>query len=208
MSPSAFQVRRATVDDLPRLRELWVLMRLPDAGLDRHLTDFQVIVDPAGLVIGGAALEIHSRHARIHSEAFEDFSLADAARQALWNRIQNLATNHGLFRLWTQEQSPFWAQQGFQSPPIEALERMPAQWDRTAAGWLTLKLKDEEAIASLDKEFALFVEAEKTQRNQLLSQARLFKGIVLTGIALIALLFLAGAIWLLLKQRSGLLPHP
>ncbi|HNQ73278.1 MAG TPA: hypothetical protein PKN95_06705 [Verrucomicrobiota bacterium] len=208
MSPAAFQVRRATVDDLPRLRQLWALMRLPVEELDRQLTDFQVITDAAGTVIGAAALEIHARQARIHSETFEDFSLADAGRQALWHRLQNLAVNHGLFRLWTQEQSPFWSQQGFRPPPAEDLEKMPSQWDRAHKDWLTLKLKDEETAASLEKEFALFVESEKAQRSQLLARARMIKGIVISGISLIALLFLAAAIWLILKQRAGSLPPP
>lgn len=203
MSSVQFQARRATVDDLPRLQQLWALMRLPEGELERQLTDFQVVTDDAGLVVGGIALQMNSRHARIHSEAFEDFSLAELARPALWNRMQNLAANHGLVRLWTQEQSPFWSRNGFQPASAEALGKMPSLWDRAGKGWLTLKLRDEETLASLDKEFALFVESEKAQRGQLLGQAKIIKTIVIIGISIIALLFLGAMIWLLLKQRSG-----
>ncbi len=208
MSSFKFQARRATVDDLPRLKQLWVLMRFSEAELERQLTDFQVVVDDAGIIVGCAAFQMHQRHARIHSEAFEDFSLADYARPALWSRIQTLATNHGLVRLWTQETSPFWSRSGFQPATEDALERMPTNWDRFTAGWLTIKLKDEEAMTSLDKEFALFVESERQQRSQLLTQTKTVKTLAIGGILLIVLVLIAATIWLFFKQRTGSgLPH-
>jgi N-acetylglutamate synthase-like GNAT family acetyltransferase len=206
---SKFQARRATVDDLPRLKQLWALMRLPEAELERQLTDFQVIVDEAGVIVGCAAFQMHQRHARIHSEAFEDFSLTDYARPALWSRIQTLATNHGLVRLWTQETSPFWSRSGFQAATEDALEKMPSNWERAGAAWLTIKLKDEEAMTSLDKEFALFVESERRQRDQLLGQTKIFKTLAIGGVLLIILALVVTAGWLFFKQRatgSGL-PH-
>lgn len=208
MSSFKFQTRRATVDDLPRLKQLWVLMRFSEAELERQLTDFQVVVDDAGIVVGCAAFQMNQRHARIHSEAFEDFSLADYARPALWSRIQTLATNHGLVRLWTQETSPFWSRSGFQAATEDALERMPSSWDRFSPGWLTVKLKDEEAMTSLDKEFALFVESEKQQRSQLLNQTKMIKTLAIGGILLIVLVLIAAAIWVFFQQRAGSgLPH-
>lgn len=209
MSSFKFQARRATVDDLPRLKELWALMRIPDPDLERQLTDFQVVTDEAGFVVGCVALQMNLRHARIHSEAFEDFSLADYARPVLWSRIQTIATNHGLVRLWTQEQSPFWSRNGFQPAAEDALEKMPSAWDRFSTSWLTIKLKDEEAMASLDKEFALFVESEKQQRGQLLDQAKIVKTVIIAGLVLIVLALGVAAIWILIRQRNGgSLPPP
>lgn len=206
MSSRKFQARRATVDDLPRLKQLWALMRLPEAELERQLTDFQVATDETGIIVGCAAFQMNQRHARIHSEAFEDFGLADFARPALWSRIQTLATNHGLVRIWTQETSPFWSRSGFQQAPAEVLEKMPPGWDRVGAGWLTLKLKDEETLTSIDKEFALFVESERQQRDQLLGQTKIIKTLIVGAILLVALLLIAATVWLLLKQRGGGLP--
>ncbi len=208
MSSFKFEARRATLDDLPRLKELWALMQMPDGDLERQLTDFQVVVDETGRVVGGIALQLSHRHARLHSEAFEDFSLAEYARPALWARIQTLATNHGLARLWTRESSPFWTHNGFRPAAEDDLEKLPSQWGRFNAGWLTLKLRDEEAIASLDKEFALFVESEKQQRTQLIGQAKVIKTVAVAGIILVALLFLAAMVWLLLQQRNNSLPQP
>lgn len=206
MSSRKFQARRATVDDLPRLKQLWALMRLPEAELERQLTDFQVATDETGIIVGCTAFQMNQRHARIHSEAFEDFGLADFARPALWSRIQTLANNHGLVRIWTQETSPFWSRNGFQTAPPEVLEKLPPGWDRASAGWLTLKLKDEEAMTSIDKEFALFVESERQQRDQLLGQTKIVKTLIVGTILLVALLLIAATVWLLLKQRGGGLP--
>jgi hypothetical protein len=183
-------------------------MRLTDADLERQLTDFQVVTDEAGIVVGCAALQMNQRHARIHSEAFEDFGLADYARPALWTRIQTLANNHGLVRLWTQETSPFWSRNGFQAAPEDTLEKMPSVWNRASGGWLTIKLKDEEAMTSLDKEFALFVESEKQQRAQLLGQTKTIKILAIGGIVLVVLLLIAATVWVFIKQRTGSgLPH-
>ncbi len=183
-------------------------MRLPEAELERQLTDFQVVTDAAGIIVGCAALQMNQRHARIHGESFEDFGLADYARPALWSRIQTLATNHGLVRLWTQETSPFWSRNGFQAATKDALERMPLDWERAGAGWLTIKLKDEDAMTSLDKEFALFVESERQQRDQLLGQTKTFKALVIGGILLMVLALIVVTIWLFFKQRAGSgLPH-
>jgi N-acetylglutamate synthase-like GNAT family acetyltransferase len=209
MSGLKFQSRRATVDDLPRLRQLWALMRLPDTDLERQLTDFQVVTDEVGVVVGCLALQMNQRQARIHSEAFEDFSLADYARPALWTRIQTLATNHGLVRLWTQETSPYWSRNGFLAATGEELEKMPPIWDRSSGNWLTMKLKDEEAMTSLDKEFALFVESEKQQRHQLLGRTKIIKHLAIGSVIIIILLLIVAAAWLFMRQRSGgLTPGP
>jgi N-acetylglutamate synthase-like GNAT family acetyltransferase len=203
MSPFKFQARRATLDDLPRLKGLWTAMQFTVADLERQLTDFQVAVDETGLVVGAIGFQMSHRHACLFHEAFEDFGLADYARPVLWTRIQNLATNHGIVRIWTREQSPFWTHNGFQPAPAEVMEKLPAPWDRAQPGWVTLKLKDEETLASLDKEFALFVESEKQQRGQLLDQAKTLKTVLLAGIFIIALLFVIGAVWVLLRQRHS-----
>ena len=203
-----FQARRATLDDLPMLKTLWSSMSFPLGDLEKQLTEFQVVTGEDEQVIGTVGFQMSQKHARIHSEAFGDFGLADYARPALWQRIQTLAANHGLTRLWTHENSPFWSRNGFVQAKEEDFNNMPTGWDRFASGWLTLKLKDEEAIASLDKEFALFVESEKHRSAEVLSKAKTLKTVAITLIALAALAFGAAMVWLLIKQKSGALtPH-
>jgi len=203
MSLLKVNARRATVEDLPRLKELWAIMRFDVEDLERHLTDFQVAETIDGEIVGCIAFQIASKQGCIHSESYEDFSHADRGRPELWARIGMMAQNHGLNRLWTREDSPFWTRSGFSLATEAELAKRPAVWDKATGNWHTLKLRDEEAMASMEKEFALFVESEKQQRSELLGKAKVIKVLVLLGITLIILIFAAGMIWLLLKRKSG-----
>jgi len=203
MSPAQFSLRRATVDDLPALRTLWESMKLPVNALEKRLTEFQVASKADGNVVGAVGFEMHQRHGRIHSEAYSDFSAADIVRPMLWTRLQSLCSNHGVLRLWTQEVSPFWSHNGLKPPHDEAERaKLPEAWRGIEGDWLTLKLKDEEAIASLDKEFALFMESEKARSAGALDQARKLKAVA-TVVALIAAIGGFGAaIYLFLNRES------
>jgi len=204
---SYLQARRATLDDITALRTLWETMRYPVAELEKQLTEFQVVVDVAGAVVGTIGLRTAQKQGQIHSEAYSDFSLADRARPVLWERLQSLSTNHGLVRLWTHDSSPFWTQNGFQPATPSELEKLPETWDRTKPGWLSLQLKDENAVASLDKEFAMFVASEKQRSEQALGQARVLKTIVTIFAIVFALGIIAAAVYLFLARRASL-PSP
>src|SRR5208282_3588424 len=106
MSSPKLRIRRATTDDFQSLRSLWNSMRLPADELERRLTEFQVIESADGQIAGAIGLQIIRQHALLHSEAYADFSVADEARQLVWERIQLIASHHGVFRLWTQENAP------------------------------------------------------------------------------------------------------
>ncbi len=202
--------RRATVDDLPALKSLWLAANLPAAELENRLTEFQV-VEADGQFAGALGLQIVRQHARLHSEDYTDFSVADAARELFWARIQKLAAHHGVFRVWTQETSPFWTRWGFQPANAETLERLPKEWkrledglgapQRSAGGWLTLELKNEDAInAALGNQFAGFMDAEKKQTAQVADRARKLRlAITIAGFA-IFFICAAIAIYLLLHR--------
>src|SRR5437763_4648115 len=108
MDSSNYRVRRATLDDLPQLTGLWQAMHFPSEELAKRVTEFQVAESAEGKLLGAVGLQIAERQGRVHSEAFTDFSLAEQLRPLLWERLHAVATNHGLLRLWTQEQAPFW----------------------------------------------------------------------------------------------------
>jgi N-acetylglutamate synthase-like GNAT family acetyltransferase len=137
--------RRATVDDLPALRALWQATHWPADELESRLTEFQV-VEADGHFAGALAVQIVRQHLRLHSEDYADFSVADAARERFWERLQKLAASHGVFRVWTQETSPFWTHWGFQPANAETLQRLPDEWKNLEGQWLTLALKNEDAI--------------------------------------------------------------
>jgi N-acetylglutamate synthase-like GNAT family acetyltransferase len=192
MSESNYRVRRATIDDLPTLTALWGKMHLPAADLERRLTEFQVAETAEGTVAGAIGLEIAKHQGRLHSEAFEDFSQADVLRQHFWERLQTIVKNHGLARLWTQESAPFWNRAGFAAADATALEKLPPAWSALKGNWVTVKLMDEAATEiSLDKEFAIFKEMEKEQRERTLRIARVVKVVATILAVVLAVLIIA-----------------
>jgi len=197
-------VRRATVDDLAVLKALWNSMRLPADELEKRLTEFQVVESADGRLVGSIGVQIVRPHARLHSEAYPDFAVADDARTLLLKRIQSLASNHGVFRLWTQETAPFWTRYGFQAASPDTLKKLPEVWAGLGSAWLTLQLKDEAAIVSLEKELAMFMEAEKATTARALARARTIKRFA-TLIAIVLAIFVLGTALYLARRNPELL---
>jgi N-acetylglutamate synthase-like GNAT family acetyltransferase len=204
MNPTPLRVRRATTDDFQSLRSLWKSMRLPADELEKRLTEFQVMVTADGQIVGAIGVQILRQHARLHSEGYTDFSVADAARELFWERIQTIAAHHGVFRLWTQENSPFWARWGFQPANAETLERLPGEWKRSEEKWLTFQLKDEEAIAALDQELAQFRESEKKRTAEILEQARTMTKTFTVILFALGTILIGIAIFLLMRRNPFL----
>jgi N-acetylglutamate synthase-like GNAT family acetyltransferase len=196
----SLNIRRATVDDLPALKSLWISANLPANELENRLTEFQV-AEHDGSFAGALGIQIVRQHLRLHSEDYADFAVADAARELFWERIETLAANHSVFRVWTQENSPFWTRMGFQSADAETLKRLPEEWKNLEGRWLTLQLKDEDAIkAALGGQFASFMDSEKKQTSEVAESARKLRlAITITGFA-IFILCAAVAVYLLLHH--------
>jgi len=193
-------IRRATVDDLPALHALWLAAQLPADKLKDRVTEFQV-VEADGKFAGAIGVQIVRQHARLHSEDYADFSVADAARELFWERIKKLSANHGVFRLWMIEDSPFWKNYGFQPPSAEASTRLPDEWKNLEGTWLTLELKNEDAInAVLKNQFGDFMESEKRHTAQLAENARKFKLFITVASFGIFFICLAVVMWMTLSR--------
>ena len=172
MNPKELRIRRATVDDLESLKSIWTTLHLPAEELEGRLTEFQV-VEAGGQVIGAMGFEILGTGALIHNEAFLDYSLADAARELFLRRAESLAANHGVFRLWTREQSPFWTHAGFLPANSQTLARLPEAWKTAGGDWHTLELKNEEAVTTaLENQFAGFMDTEKEKTGRVTEKAK------------------------------------
>lgn len=205
MNPPAYRVRRATLEDLGVLLQLWSFMRFDADALARRATEFQVAEDANHSIVGAVGLQILGKHGHIHSEGFFDFSAADAVRPLLWERLTTLAKNHGLIRLWTREESTFWRQCDLTTADAAALEKIPPVLKERGSGWLTLKLREDvDELLSADGEFAIFVEAERRRSQQTIEQARLVRRIAI-AIAVLLLLAVFGAAAYLLKRNAGLI---
>jgi N-acetylglutamate synthase-like GNAT family acetyltransferase len=194
MNAANFRVRRATLDDLPQLVEMWKSMHFPVEDLSKRVTEFQVAESPEKKLVGALGLQMAQKHGLIHREAFSDFSLADRLRPMLWDRIHAVANNHGLVRLWTQENAPFWNHCGLSKADAETLSNLPALWRTLPGDWLTVKLKEDlDTLISADKEFAAFMAAEKERTQRAFQHAKILKAIAtLIALAVLALVFAGG----------------
>jgi N-acetylglutamate synthase-like GNAT family acetyltransferase len=199
------QVRRATVDDVQKLSALWQQENLPWQDLEKRFKEFQVMEGENREILGAIGFQIVGQEALLHSEAFQYPEQAELIRERLWERVQIMARNHGLVRLWTQLGAPFWSANGFKGADEEILARLPAGLSRSQESWLFLQLREEAPMLSIDKEFALFKESEREQTERMLRQAKTLK-VIAAGIAVIV--FLLVIVWALYffrlqKRMSG-----
>jgi N-acetylglutamate synthase-like GNAT family acetyltransferase len=199
VSASAYRVRRATTDDLEQLKAAWAAVALSAGELEKQFTDFQVAESADGRIVGAIALQVAGADGRIHSETFADFALSDLLRPLLWQRLETVARNHGLFRLWTAEAAPFWKKHaGFATPPGPP----PSSFGPTGGPWLALRLKDEGADPDLlEAQFRLFRDAERARREKLLRRAEVLR---MAGTLIAVLLFLfsiAVMVWFFRHRR-------
>ena len=177
-------------------------MHFPTPELEGRLTEFQVVEAADGRVVGALGIQIARQQGRLHSECYRDFAIADEARTLLLERIRSLCSNHGVLRLWTQEKAPFWTRQGFQPAGAEDLKKLPETW--TGPDWLTLQLKDEAAMVSVEKELALFMESEKQRTAETMERVRLLKSAFLWLGVVLGVLVLGVVIYVFLKNPKML----
>ncbi len=180
MNASAFSARRATVDDLEGLRVLWRAENLPELDLEKRITEFQIALDAENKVVGAIGLRVAGTQGSLHSETFSDFGLTDTLRPLLWDRVQSVARNRGLTRLWTLEKTQFWRGAGFDVVDDDARKKFPEAFGAADAEWFTLKLK-EDMLANLtpEQELALFRASAKESTDKMLEQARVLKWIAI-----------------------------
>jgi len=198
------QVRRATIEDLPKMIELWQLEGLPLQDMEKRFKEFQVI-EAGGSVIALLGLEIVGIEGRLHSEAFARPEQADALRALFWDRIQVLGQNHGLVRVWTQFTTPFWNQSGFQAASPQKLEKLPAAFAGDPHPWRFFQLREDPAnLPSIDKECAMFKELEQERTERLLRQAKLMK--MVAAIVVMAV-FVLVAFWIIAWYKTQARPR-
>ncbi len=207
MTPPNYRARRATLDDLAALKPLWESMRFSVEELEKRLTEFQVVENAQGEVVGAIGVRLSGRQACIHSESYADYSVADLCRPLFGERLQVLSANHGIARLWTQENAPYWGQQGFQPANEEILKSLPPAWCNESPAWLTQQLKSEEAFVSMEKELAVLMQSEKAQTNKLHQHARALKFITTLAAVIFGIFVIGALIFLMRKNGVSLIPR-
>ncbi len=187
---NSYRARRATTDDLDQLLDLWAAAQFPVIEMEKQFTDFQVVEDGQGKILGAIGLQVLEKEGRLFGETYLDFGLTDTLRPLLWERLELILKNHGLVRIWTRETAPFWKKNaGFVEPPADVLAKLPALFGPSQSGWLHLKLREDSASQdAVDKAFAMFREMERAKTEQAIQRAKNVK-VIFTFLA--ALLFIA-----------------
>lgn len=200
MTDANVQVRRATIEDIPQLISLLQQESVPNVDLEKRFKEFQVVHTSGGEILGTIGLQISGSQGRLHSEALLHPEQSDALRQKLWERISLVAQNFGLARVWIQSSAPFWHTLGFAPASSENISRLPPEFAGGSGNWSTLQLKEEgPAVSSIDKEFAMFREAERERTEKMFRQARFLK--LLAGVIAVAVFALV-AVWAVLFFKN------
>lgn len=206
MDASDLQIRRATVDDLPGLNALWQEAGFSTPELEKRVTEFHLVTDADGRLVGALGFRVAGQYAQLHHEAFLEGGDEDRLRPLLWERIELVARHRGIVRLWTQLTAPFWGRVGFVPPEPDEKERLPTHFGHPDGEWRTLKLRDEAALDhALDREINLLKIQNQEQNERLMRGAKVMKSIaILLGFVL--LLVIALGLFMLAKLgRSGAL---
>lgn len=196
--------RRAAVEDLAALQALWMEAGLPWEQLAGYLNEFQVTVDDSGLITSAIGLLIEGDQALLHTEAVHPGADADLSRAALWKRVQIVARNQGVQRIWTQEDADYWRVSGFSPMPPPLVERVPASFLKSADAWLACDLMDPERAKAIVNEQLAILEAERLQSaEEFQRKVRIFR----LAAILLAFVVLAACVMLLYRivQTPGLM---
>lgn len=197
-------VRRATLDDLPQLMELWQMEKLPVEVLKDRFTEFQVVATPEGKVVGALGLQMAEKQGRLHSELFPQYELADQLRPLLWERHKKVAQNHGVVRIWTQLSAPFWQSGEFHDASSEEVALLPQNFANTPGAWTTVQLRERiAAIDTIEKELAMFREMERAKTEKIFKQAKVFK-IIAVVVALILLVWVGWWLIKIFRNKPGI----
>ncbi len=190
--------RRATVEDLPRLRGLWQTALLPAQDLEKSLTEFQVVEGLDGRLMGALGFRVLGRNAWIYSEAYTHPNTEALVRPPLWNRLKVLATREGVFRIWTQEKAAFWPKCGFRAATADDCDQLPKPFQRVAGGWHVLTLRNETAEQLIEREVdGILQSAREEDQSRLVWQTKVIRwllGLAVVGFCAL-LLYLAGLLF-------------
>ncbi len=188
-----FQVRRATVEDLPVLRSLWQTENLPVEVLEKRVTEFHVAQSEQGEVVASLGLQTAEGQGLLHAEAIGWPDLADELRAQLWPRVETMARSPTLSRLWTTLEAPFWKSIGFKKAGDQTLALLPPVFAADQTDWLHLPLRSSRADSEeIDKHVAALRTISQAETERLMARARVLKWI---AIGLITVVFAAFAAW-------------
>ena len=201
MDSPALTARRATVEDLPALQGLWQAAGLPWEQLEKFITEFQLVEDSDGNPAGAVGLLVEGTEALLHTEALRPDVDADEARASLWRRIQIVARNLGVHRVWTQEDDPFWTASGFAAPSTHDLATVRATFLGDGSGWRFVLLVDPtKANAVVQEQMALWQAEREREAGEFQRKVKAFRAVAFLLFGIVVALAL-GVLWMVMKAN-------
>lgn len=196
--------RRAAVDDLSALRELWALTGLPAEELSSFLTEFQVASTADGRLVAAVGLMVEGSDALLHSEAIVPDLDPEELRATLWRRVMILARNQGIHRVWTQEDDEFWVASGFLPAAIDPNGRVPS-FVQPADDWRCCQLFDPaEAKQVVAEQMAVWQATRSGEVDELQGKIRTVRNLAF-GFAGLVILVILGMLFYIVRARPDLL---
>jgi len=210
MEERVFLARRATLDDLAALRELWAQEQLDADDLEKRITEFQVAYDAEGKILGSIGMKREGDDGWVHSEAFSDFGVADQLRRVIWERLKTIAKNYAMARIWMRDCGLFWKELGFDEADEKMKGQLPAGFGDKGGNWYVIRLRNDpfaDGTEAAKRQELMFREALRAETERTLRQARVVKIIALVmSIVLFAVIVLAGIKLFEYQRRMGLRP--
>ena len=160
------RARRATVDALPGLHALWQRVGLPWDQLERFVTEFILVPNDDGLPLAAIGLQADGDQGLVHSEAILPGQDESLLRAALWQRLQIIARNQGIARLWTLEDAGFWTSTFQPAPTSDAASLKASFADPTASWWIYVLRDPARAQRLLDERMALWEAHRQSDASQ------------------------------------------
>lgn len=200
MDSPSYSARRATIEDLPALQGLWQNAGLPWDELEKFLTEFQVVPGEEGVLLGAIGMLVEGNHALLHSEALSTDD--DELRVALWHRIQIVARNQGVHRVWTQEDAPYWRASGFSAASATDIAASGTTFVDGGAGWSVFQLVDPSKAESLVQEQMAVWQASRAQEaEEFQGRVKIFRAVAFGTLGLVMILLLGG---LFMASKAGI----
>ena len=201
MDSPAYACRRATVDDLPALQDLWLSAGLPWEELEKFVTEFQVAELEDGRLEAAIGLLVEGSEGLLHTEAIRAGTDADALRAALWRRIQIVARNQGVHRIWTQEDAPYWTASGFAGASTHDLTTFRASFLDQEGGWrLVLIVDPAKANVAVQEQMALWQANREQEAEEFRRKVKTFRAVAFLLFGIVLALAL-GVLWMVMRTN-------
>lgn len=196
--------RRATIDDLPALQALWQRADLPWNELEKFATEFVVIPDGNGMVLAAIGLQVEGDQALLHSEALLSPEKADEYRQILWQRLQIVARNQGVCRIWTMEDASFW-NATFQKPTAMEIAELKAPFADPSGFWWTHQLMDSKRTQQLlDEQLALWEANRQSESTDLAESIHRIRRMAYATVGVVILMMVFMVVYVLLRRPGAI----